>query len=98
MEDGHMSSDDFNKYLSWFLQDNPSADCPKGGHASYSQSVRFNMNGTGYPYVGASYFMTYHKVLKGSADYTNALRQARILAKNISKALNDGKQLDEFLL
>lgn len=30
----------FSYYLPFFLQDNPSADCAKGGHAAYGQ-VRF---------------------------------------------------------
>ncbi|CAG7821814.1 unnamed protein product [Allacma fusca] len=88
--DDKLSTEDFNKYVSWFLKDNPSADCPKGGHASYAQGVNFVANRTGFVSVGASNFMTYHKVLRNSADFTNALREARKLAENITNALNEG--------
>ena len=36
----------------------------------------------------ASYFMSYHTILKTSNDYTNALRYARELSANMSKELN----------
>lgn len=35
----------------------------------------------------ASYFMSYHKILKTSPEYTAALKSAREIAKNISKTL-----------
>lgn len=39
--------------------------------------------------VGASYFMTYHSVLKTSTDYIKALKFARELGDNITKALSN---------
>ena len=36
----------------------------------------------------ATYFMTYTSVCKTSADYITALKEAREIAKNISKDIN----------
>lgn len=91
MEDDKLSKADFGKYLKFFLEDNPNADCPKGGHAAYSSAVKVNTNSSGYSMPGATYFVTYHKILKGSAEYTNALSEARKIADNITKALNEGR-------
>jgi len=82
----------FEKYVDFFLQDNPYDDCPKGGHAAYGQAV------TTFPFkggkdrtkVGASYFMTYHTVLKKSSEYTQAMREARMIADNITRTINEG--------
>lgn len=38
--------------------------------------------------VSASYFMTYHTILKTSEDYINALKDAREISDNITKTLN----------
>ena len=32
---------DFGNHLSWFLQDIPSVQCPKGGRAAYEDAVRY---------------------------------------------------------
>lgn len=95
--------EDFMKYLPWFLQDNPEILCAKGGHAAYGSGVQLLHNKT---QVGATYFMTYHTVLKTSKDYIEALAQARQISANISKTLakmnvteyngdNDGQSLQE---
>ncbi|XP_065063521.1 NPC intracellular cholesterol transporter 1-like isoform X2 [Rhopilema esculentum] len=81
------TEDDFRKYLGSFLKDNPNAVCPKGGHASYGSAVKLNPN-TSSDIVNASYFMSYHTILKTSQDYTNALKYARSLSANMSKVLN----------
>lgn len=91
LEDGKLDRQDFNSYLSWFLKDNPSKECPKGGHASYSRAINLHsIDDTKTGVVGATNFMTYHTVLKNSNDYTKALKEARTLAKNITAALNHG--------
>ena len=82
-----LSPQDFNTYISYFLRDNPSQDCPKGGHAAYGNGVILSNKSS----IGANYFMTYHSVLKKSEDYTNALREARSIALNITNTLNSGK-------
>ncbi|KAL3891661.1 hypothetical protein ACJMK2_003913 [Sinanodonta woodiana] len=82
---GRPAQDDFMRYLPWFLEDNPGLTCAKGGHAAYGTAVELIANKTA---VGATYYMTYHTILKTSADYINALKEARIIADNISESLN----------
>ncbi|XP_060012175.1 NPC1-like intracellular cholesterol transporter 1 [Lagenorhynchus albirostris] len=77
------SVEQFHKYLPWFLKDEPNIKCPKGGLAAYSTSVNLGPDGQ----VLASRFMAYHKPLKNSQDYTEALRAARALAANITADL-----------
>jgi len=90
-DEGRIAPEDFDKYITFFLQDNPFDQCPKGGHAAYGSGVNVQVNqSTGYGTVGANYFMTYHTILKTSQDYTNAMREARDLAANITLTLNKG--------
>jgi Niemann-Pick C1 protein len=37
--------------------------------------------------VGATYFMTYHTILKDSPDFIDAMKMARVLADNITTAM-----------
>ncbi|XP_056599830.1 NPC intracellular cholesterol transporter 1 [Triplophysa dalaica] len=75
---------DFMRFLPMFLSDNPNIKCGKGGHAAYSTAVDLKNNNTD---VGATYFMTYHSILKTSADYIDALKMARELTDNITQAV-----------
>lgn len=86
--DSKMSPQDFRKYIPFFLQDIPTETCPKAGHAAYSTAVVLGTvkNKTE---VVASYYMSYHTVLKTSHDYVNALKQAQYLSANISKTLDN---------
>ncbi|KAJ8322225.1 hypothetical protein KUTeg_000696 [Tegillarca granosa] len=70
-KNGRPSERDFMKYIPWYLADNPGLSCAKGGHAAY----------------GTTYFMTYHTILKTSADYIGALKEARKIADNITSTL-----------
>lgn len=54
------------------------------GHAAYSSAVNILGNDTA---VGATYFMTYHTVLQTSADFTDAMRKAIVIASNITKTM-----------
>jgi len=54
------------------------------GHAAYGSAVNLKENKTR---IGATYFMTYHSVLKTSQDFTDALRYARELSDNITDSL-----------
>ena len=74
----------FMRYLPLFLKDNPGTKCAKGGHAAYGSAVDLLDSNTR---VGASYFMTYHTILKTNDDYIGALRHARIIADNITTAM-----------
>jgi len=51
------------------------------GHAAYGSAVNLKHKKT---QIGATYFMTYHTVLKTSQDFTSALRYARELGDNIT--------------
>ena len=78
----------FNKYLSFFLQDNPDEVCAKAGHASYGNGLNIYKNpDTKENTAGASYFMSFHTILKTSADYYNALKSARKIAENITSTI-----------
>ncbi|KAG7278398.1 hypothetical protein CRUP_038561 [Coryphaenoides rupestris] len=76
------TGDDFMHFLPMFLSDVPNINCGKGGHAAYGSAVDFNETA-----VGATYFMTYHTILKDSSDYIDALKMARGLADNITQSL-----------
>ncbi|KAL7984357.1 hypothetical protein Chor_002927, partial [Crotalus horridus] len=76
--------EDFMTFLPMFLSDNPNPKCSKGGHAAYSSAVTFTHNSSE---IGATYFMTYHTVLKTSDDFIDALKKARIIANNITEAM-----------
>ncbi|XP_067212878.1 NPC intracellular cholesterol transporter 1 isoform X4 [Linepithema humile] len=80
---------DFDRYVSFFLQDNPDETCAKGGHAAYGHGVNYiTHDDTMMSTVGASYFMAYHTILKTSADYYESMRAARVVASNITDMLN----------
>lgn len=83
-KNGRPSQKDFMKYIPWYLKDNPGLACAKGGHAAYGSGVDLLKNKTE---VGATYFMTYHTILKTSADYIGALKEARKIADNITSTL-----------
>lgn len=75
--------------MSFFLQDNPDETCAKAGHAAYGHGVDYVTDlQTGLSKVGASYFMTYHTILKSSADYYESMRAARAVSANITDMLN----------
>ncbi|XP_032943516.1 NPC intracellular cholesterol transporter 1 isoform X2 [Rhinolophus ferrumequinum] len=77
--------EDFMRFLPMFLSDNPNPKCGKGGHAAYGSAVNILDNDTG---VGATYFMTYHTVLRTSADFIDAMKKARLIAGNITKTMS----------
>ncbi|KAK2584243.1 hypothetical protein KPH14_006655 [Odynerus spinipes] len=81
---------DFEKYVSFFLEDNPDVSCAKGGHAAYGHAVNYVTDrNTGLSKVGASYFMAYHTILKSSADYYESMRAARLVSANITNMINE---------
>ncbi|XP_019872017.2 NPC intracellular cholesterol transporter 1 isoform X2 [Aethina tumida] len=76
---------DFERYVSFFLRDNPDEECAKAGHAAYGQGVNYvTTNNTDLSTVGASYFMAYHTILKTSEDYYESMRAARQIAANLT--------------
>ncbi|XP_012169745.2 NPC intracellular cholesterol transporter 1 isoform X5 [Bombus terrestris] len=81
---------DFERYVSFFLQDNPDEMCAKAGHAAYGHGVNYVTDlETGLSKVGASYFMAYHTILKTSADYYESMRAARAISANITETINN---------
>ncbi|XP_076800191.1 NPC1-like intracellular cholesterol transporter 1 [Clavelina lepadiformis] len=89
LDDESYDSQEFMKYLPWFLIDNPGLECNKGGHSAYGNAVNITSNytGSGYDVVQSSYFMSYHSVCIKSVDCTENLIKARELADNITKTL-----------
>jgi len=93
-------SADFDRYINFFLHDNPGTHCPKGGHAAYKDAVQLNQNQS----VRSSYFMGFHSILKTSTDFINAMKSANEIAKNISKTIlvnqtkpfHDSNQLSDY--
>ncbi|KAK0166490.1 hypothetical protein PV328_004905 [Microctonus aethiopoides] len=95
MENGRPIPADFEKYVSFFLNDNPDEECVKGGHAAYGQGVNYITNpANNLSTIGASYFMAYHSILKSSADYYESMREARKISANITAMLNENLKLN----
>jgi Niemann-Pick C1 protein len=84
IENERPAPDDFKRYISYFLRDNPGDKCPKGGHAAYKDALQIIDKGD----VKSSYFMGFHSVLKTSADFIGAMKSANEIAKNISKTIS----------
>ncbi|XP_063417438.1 NPC intracellular cholesterol transporter 1-like [Mytilus trossulus] len=82
--DGRPTPQDFMRYLPIYLKDNPGTKCAKGGHAAYGSGVNIIHNKT---QVGATYFMTYHTILRTNEDFIGALREARKIGENITKTI-----------
>ncbi|KAI3517965.1 hypothetical protein L1887_06233 [Cichorium endivia] len=75
----------FSEKLPWFLNALPSADCAKGGHGAYTNSVEL----TGFEdgVIRSSSFRTYHTPLNKQADFVNSMRAAREFSSRISDSL-----------
>ncbi|XP_033115391.1 NPC intracellular cholesterol transporter 1-like [Anneissia japonica] len=85
-------NDEFMEFLPFFLQDIPTDICSKGGRAAYGDAVDI-VNNTGENEIRATYFMTYHTILKTSQEFTNGLRQARALCESIEKSMREDLEL-----
>lgn len=79
--------------MPYFLQDNPDEECAKGGHAAYSSAVNYRIPKPNHTEVKASYFMTYHTILKTSSNYYEALRAARKVSYNITRTIKANLRL-----
>nr|AGV40494.1 hypothetical protein [Phaseolus vulgaris] len=79
------STAQFREKLPWFLDALPSADCAKGGHGAYTNSV--DLNGYESGVIQASEFRTYHTPLNTQGDYVNAIQAARDFSSRISTSL-----------
>jgi Niemann-Pick C1 protein len=93
-ETNRPTSHDFYKYLKFYLEDNPSMKCAKGGHAAYAEGVELVSRPDGSYDVGATFFMAYHKVGITSTDFIDSLRHANEIALNITNMLkNNARQM-----
>lgn len=79
------STAQFRETLPWFLNALPSADCAKGGHGAYTNSL--DLNGFKSGIIRASEFRTYHTPVNKQSDYVNALRAAREFSARVSDSL-----------
>ncbi len=80
----NLTENEFQKFLPYFLKDNPNEKCAKGGHAAHGNSVAlFSENKT----VETSHIMGYHSLLITSNDFIEAMQQAYILTDNITQTL-----------
>lgn len=93
-QQGRPDSYDFQKFVSFFLKDNPTETCAKAGHAAYAQGVNYIEDPKSHlATVGASYFMAYHTILKTSEDYYESMRSARKISANLTMMLNEHLKL-----
>ncbi|XP_077302382.1 NPC intracellular cholesterol transporter 1 homolog 1b-like [Arctopsyche grandis] len=81
--------DSFEQYLPYFLQDNPSPKCAKGGHASYSPGLNYVLDDAGKAQTLDSYFMGYHKTLRTSEDFYEAYRFAKTTGEQLTTMLQN---------
>eukprot|EP01018_Ginkgo_biloba_P029410 Gb_36406 [translate_table: standard] len=79
------STTQFREKLPWFLNSLPSADCAKGGHGAYTNSV--DLEGYENGVIRASEFRTYHTPLNKQSDFVNAMRAAREFTARVSDSL-----------
>ncbi|KAK6939083.1 Protein patched/dispatched [Dillenia turbinata] len=75
----------FQEKLPWFLSALPSADCSKGGHGAYTDSV--DLEGFESGVIQASAFRTYHTPLNKQIDFVNAFKAARQFSARVSSSL-----------
>ncbi|XP_038721590.1 NPC intracellular cholesterol transporter 1-like isoform X2 [Tripterygium wilfordii] len=83
--DNRPPTEQFKEKLPWFLDALPSADCAKGGHGAYTNSV--DLNGYESSVIGASEFRTYHTPLNKQGDYVNSMQAAREFSARVSDSL-----------
>ncbi|KAJ6336433.1 hypothetical protein OIU78_012933 [Salix suchowensis] len=79
------STSQFKEKLPWFLNALPSADCAKGGHGAYTNSI--DLQGYENGVIQASSFRTYHTPLNKQIDYVNSMRAAREFSSRASGSL-----------
>ncbi|XP_026730743.1 NPC intracellular cholesterol transporter 1 homolog 1b-like [Trichoplusia ni] len=88
------NKESFQRYIPFFLQDAPTVDCNKGGLASYSASVNYELNADGLASVQDTNFMAYHTSLATSKDYITAIKYAYEISDNITSAIKLHTGLD----
>lgn len=82
----HAVGEEFYQYIKFFVEDIPSDACPKAGKAMFKDGIELRTVGN-HTEIGATYYMTYHTVLKTSRDFYQALAVARHMAKEMTEFL-----------
>lgn len=82
------TSEGFEKYLPFFLQDPPTEQCNRGGLASYYDSVNYLLDSEGRATVFETNYMAFHVQLSTSQDYIEAARYAYEISDNITEAIH----------
>lgn len=88
------AGDAFAKYIPFFLQDEPTDICNKGGLASYFSQVNYLLDEEGRATVYESSFMAYHKQLSSSYDYITAIKYAYEICDSVMAAIKRNTGLD----
>lgn len=91
MKEGEYTDEQYYKYLPWFMTDNPSLSCNKGGHSAYGGAINLDKinNTDATDRVDATYFMSYHSVCIKSEDCTTNLKRGRAIADNITNTIKE---------
>uniref|UniRef100_A0A182PQ62 SSD domain-containing protein n=1 Tax=Anopheles epiroticus TaxID=199890 RepID=A0A182PQ62_9DIPT len=79
----------FERYLEFFLSDLPDENCAKAGRAAYSRALNYVHDSEGRLNVQDSYFMSYHTTTVTSRQFYTALEQARLIADDIQRMLDE---------
>lgn len=88
----------FTRYIPFFLQDEPTDICNRGGLASYYSAVNYVLDSEGNATVHDSSFMSYHTSLSTSKDYITAVKFAYEVSDNITNAIleHTGQNIEVF--
>uniref|UniRef100_A0A1E1WQJ6 SSD domain-containing protein n=1 Tax=Pectinophora gossypiella TaxID=13191 RepID=A0A1E1WQJ6_PECGO len=84
----------FERYIPFFLLDDPTETCTKGGLASYYGSVNYELDAEGRATVHDTNFMAYHAALGTSKDYITAVKYGYEVSENITNAIKNHTGLD----
>lgn len=79
----------FKRYIPFFLQDEPTDICNRGGLASYYTAVNYILDSEGNATVYDTNFMTYHTALSTSKDFITAVKYAYEISDNITNAIQN---------
>lgn len=88
----------FKRYIPFFLQDEPTDICNRGGLASYYSAVNYVLDAEGNANVYDTNFMAYHTSLSTSKDYITAVQYAYEISDSITKAIHEhtGENVEVF--
>ena len=78
-------SQDFYKYLEFYLHDNPGLKCSKGGHAAYGEAVEIDPQNA--LSIGATMFTSYHTRSITSLDFIESLKQSIQISNNVTNMM-----------